>query len=382
MKNILIISQVITQLYVDTLTAALGNDVHIDIITGSRVRGNVISTAKHEPESFRSRFCCWMKHYRFVKTWMRENKERKYDFIFMTSNPPINSYIGMKLKRQFHAPLLYMNWDLYPQCIEYIIKSPIVKPVCKLWHWWNNRNYCKIDQILTIGKVISESINKELKQKLDIKVIPIMVDTEQLKPVSKEENPFCIEHGLINKFVVLYSGKMGYGHNIEMILKAAEMLKDYENIAFVFIGEGPKYMETERFIKEHELRNAMLLPFQPDEIFPYSMACGDVGVVSQEMSMAHLFMPSKTYSMMASGMAIIGICSEHDDLQSLICESQCGKSITSLDEKELVHAILEMYQEKEQLEVYKRNSLREVRDKYSKEAIVKRYEKLFYNYLR
>jgi len=54
-KNILIVSQVIPQWYVDLITEALPEDVQIDIITGSEVQGNIIASPKHNPKNFSSR---------------------------------------------------------------------------------------------------------------------------------------------------------------------------------------------------------------------------------------------------------------------------------------------------------------------------------------
>ena len=118
-----------------------------------------------------------------------------------------------------------MNWDLYPQAIRTSIHNPIASIACNAWSAWNNKHYPCIDQIITIGNVMASSMNDELKNKVPVKVIPIGVDTKRLKPIEKKENKFCIENGITDKFVVLYSGKMGIGHNIEMILEAADKIK-------------------------------------------------------------------------------------------------------------------------------------------------------------
>lgn len=381
MKQILIVAQVIPQWYVDTLTEAFGEKAKIDIITGSDVGGNVIPSPQYDPTSFKSRLICWWRHYQFMTSWMKKNTDKHYDVIFAISNPPINSYIGLKLKKQFQAPFFYMNWDLYPQCIEYMIKSPGVKLVCRLWHHWNSRNYPKIDCMLTIGDVVAESINRDLKNKIQIHVIPIATDTEKLSPVAKTENPFCIKYSLTDKFVVIYSGKMGYGHNIEVILKAAEALQEQQQIQFVFIGEGPKYQVVQDFICKHGTKNILLLPLQPEETFPLSMACGDIGIVSQEAAMAHLFMPSKTYSMMACGMAIVGICSEHDDLQQMIETMQIGTCVYGKPDTKLEDVILDLYHDRDKLQKMQNRALQAARERYSKNMVVEAYRQLFQKYL-
>lgn len=377
-RKILIISQVIPQWYVDVLTHSLGKDAEIDIITGSKINGkNVIESPSHDARSFKSRVVCWIKHFLFIKKWMHANKDKHYDLIFAISNPPVNSYVGLMLKRQFKAPFIYMNWDLYPQVIEHGIKSSIVRYVCNIWHQWNSRNYPEIDRMLTIGNVMAETMNNGLAHKIPVTILPISVDVNHLRPINKAQNPFCEKYGLTDKFVILYSGKMGIGHNIEMILETAVLLSEIKDIRFVFIGDGPKYAVTQQFISEHHSKNILLLPLQPDDIFPYSIACGDIGIVSQETSMAHLFMPSKTYSMMACGEAILGICSAHDDLHSLIADKDIGISITGNDARELASGIKQLYDNPELLVRYKSNARKVVEQFYSMEIMRESYRKLF-----
>lgn len=378
MKRVLIVSQVIPQWYVDTLRNALGKDTCIDIITGSAVAGcNVIPSPPHDARSFRSRLICWIRHYRFVKQWAKENQHRHYDLIFAVSNPPINAAIGLKLKKLFNAPFVYMNWDLYPQVIEYGIRNVLGKIVSRVWHSWNNRNYPKIDRMLTIGNVMAETINAGLKNKISVDVMPISVDTSRLRPIEKTGNPFAIEHHLTDKFVVLYSGKMGVGHNIELILSASRLLEAHTDIQFVFIGNGPKYDTIKRYIKGNHAKNILLLPLQSEDIFPFSMACGDVGIVSQEASMAHLFMPSKTYSMMACGEAIIGISSAHDDLKLLIESENIGFCVTDANPEILANVIIKLYKEPKLMVKFKRNARLTAESKFSVDIIQNEYTKLF-----
>jgi len=377
MKRALIVSQAIPQWYVDLLEGALGENYSIDIITGSNVEGNIIKSPKHNAENIKSRLVCWIKHYCFVKKWCRRNRKKSYDIIFATSNPPINSMLGLQLKKKYKCRLYYMNWDLYPQVIEKNFSSSIVKFICRIWNLWNDTNYPKIDQMLTIGEVVAESLVAPLSRPLTVKIMPIAVDTNFLKPIAKCENPFCVRYDLVDKFVVLYSGKMGFGHNIEIILQAAEVLKNHEKLKFVFIGEGPKFDIINEHIKRHGSKNILLLPLQPIEEFKYSMACGDIGIVSQEKEMASLFLPSKVYSMMACGEAIIGLCSLHDDLSGIIKKENIGKVVASLSVDELVEAVLDLYNNEELLAVCKENARNAVVKKYSLDIIEEKYKEMF-----
>lgn len=180
-RNILIVSQVIPQWYVDLLTKSLGPDSQIDIITGSNVHGRIIKSPTFNSSSFKSRLISWYRFYRFVTKWAKHNTTR-YDLIFATSNPPINSAIGLKLKKMFHAPFVFMAWDLYPQVIRAAIHNPVASIVCSFWTNWNARNYPKIDRIITIGGIMASSIKADINKEIDVRVIPIGVNTEQMNP--------------------------------------------------------------------------------------------------------------------------------------------------------------------------------------------------------
>jgi len=373
--RVLVLSQVIPQWYVDVIQKAFCEECEIDYITGSNIRGNVIKCPEHEPASLVSRFRCWWKYYCFIKKWVKSNKNQNYDFVFGVSNPPINSYVGLKLGRIFKAPFIYMNWDLYPQIIERKIKNPVVKMVCRGWHVANSIMYPRIDKMLTIGNVMAESINLPLKKKIDVGVIPIAVDRNYLKPVDKRENLFIKENGLEGKFIALFSGKIGLGHNVDTILECASMMSDDEKAAFVFIGHGPKVADIQKYIDENNSKNVFLFPLQDDNMFPYSIACGDVAIVSQEEGMSDLFMPSKTYSQMAVGEPIIGICNQEDDLGKLILSKNIGE-VCKADSTMLKNIIVKLMNDEEKLKEYSSNSYK-VSAEYASDVIAEKYKEIF-----
>ncbi|MBR3943103.1 MAG: hypothetical protein IKJ55_07065, partial [Clostridia bacterium] len=130
-----------------------------------------------------------------------------------------------------------------------------------------------------------------------------------------------------------------------------------------------------------ESKNIRVFPFQPDDIFPMSMACGDVGIVAEEQKMAHLFMPSKTYSMMACGMPVIGICSKHDDLCNLLNESEVGCAIPDADAEKMKNYILNLYENPEKLAEQKALARKVAVESYALDSVTEQYRKLFARYL-
>lgn len=381
MKRAIFLIQSINQHLVDTYIAALPEDTEAIVFTGTEIRvavpHSVVKTPPHSPRSLISRFMCWGAYANAVRKWYVKHKREKIDLIFAVSNPPINSFLGVWLKKKFHAKFVYMEWDIYPQIIEETMNSILVKCVCKIWHIANNRVFRKIDRMLTIGEKMKLTICEPLKTPVDVLVVPLYTDVDRMKPVSKEENFFRRKLGLLDKFVVIYSGKMGIGHNISLILDAAALLeKEYQDIVFLMIGFGPGYDLTDERIKQGA-KNIVLLRPQPDDVFPFSMASGDVGIVSEEDKFAHLFLPSKSFDMMACGLPIIGITTNDDDLHNLIDLNDVGICVTDKRAETLKNAILQYYENPMLLNKTSVRARKTVIDQYSRERIQKEYEGIF-----
>lgn len=366
----------------DILKEALPSECEVDLITGSHLeRHSYIQAPPHDPISLKSRLVCWYKFYRFVMKWARRQKNI-YDLIFATSNPPVNGLLGVRLKKRLGGKFVYMNWDLYPQVIETSMSGLVAKLFSRCWHWLNNRIYPQVDQMVTIGAEMGKTINASLKNEIVVDVIPMFTDAERMCPIPKDENRFCIENGLVDKFVVLYSGKMGLGHNLEILLESSELLKDTDAIRFVFIGHGQKYETVHNWILTKNSTNVVLFPLQSEEMFPLSMACGDIGFISQEKKAAKCFMPAKTYDMMACGMAVIAYSEGTDDLSCLVREGDFGVTITENDPALLAQKIRELYADRDMLHTYSQKARQLAENRFDKKTVTERYRTVFDKFLK
>lgn len=366
----------------DILKEALPSDSAVDLITGSQMeRHTFIQAPPHDSVSLKSRLVCWYKFYRFVMRWAKKQKNT-YDLIFATSNPPVNGLLGVRLKKRLGGKFVYMNWDLYPQVIETSMHGLIPTMFSRCWHWLNNRIYPKVDRMVTIGAEMGKTINASLKKEIAVDVIPMFTDVARMRPLPKSENRFCLENGLADKFVILYSGKMGLGHNLEILLESSELLKDIPEIRFVFIGHGQKYEMVNRWIQERNSTNVVLFPLQSEEMFPLSMACGDIGFISQEKEAAKCFMPAKTYDMMACGMAVIAYSEGTDDLSCLVREGGFGVPITENKPELLAQKIRELYKNRDLLNTYNQKARELAENRFDKQPITAQYRAVFSKVLK
>ena len=124
----------------------------------------------------------------------------------------------------------------------------------------------------------------------------------------------------------------------------------------MIIGQGPRWDSLQEAVAGLETRNVTLLPFQPEEVLPYSLATGDVAVVSLDRGVEGLSMPSKTYYAMAAGSAVAGISVTPSDLQRVIERHRCGFNVEPGDVRGFVAGIMRFLEDPQYLDSCRRNA--------------------------
>jgi glycosyltransferase involved in cell wall biosynthesis len=307
-------------------------------------------------------------------------KTDKSTLIFFVSNPPILApilYPFLRLLRRRYVVLVY---DIHPDVLISLGKLDANSGIVRMWRWVNRYVYEGAECVLTIGVHMRDLLKGQFDVEKtlvgEIGVLPIWANTDRVKPISKEHNEFALLHDQVGFFTVLYSGNMGASHDIETILEAVELLTDQEDIKFVFIGHGHKKELVEQFIADKRSTNILLLPLQSDEVFPLSIAMGDVSLVALDSGAERLMIPSKVSYYMAAGSAIIGICDEHNDLYEILKESGGGFVISSGAPRDLANAILELRNDKAKLNKFCVNARHASETIFSKQMTLTRLLKL------
>lgn len=241
----------------------------------------------------------WKKGFSFVLAllcmWVLLVTRYRRHEVFFVSVPPMGYLLNLILPQRFSMVI----WDVYPDTLK-ITGMTDAHPVFRLWAALNRRSFHRAWRIFTI----SEGMSKSLAQYVDrqrLSVLPIWSMFQENHRIPADLNPFVNEQALAGKFVVQYSGNIGATHNVETLIDVAERLRCDEDILFQIIGRGPRQPKIERLIRERNLRNVQMLPFQSDEMFPFSLSAADLGVVILHESVSRGSVPSKAYNQMSFG---------------------------------------------------------------------------------
>ena len=240
--------------------------------------------------------------------WLLLFKYRKHE-VFFVSVPPMGYLLNLVLPHRFSMVI----WDVFPDAFK-ITGMKESHPVYRLWAYFNKRSFRKAYKLFTISEKMAELLEKYVsKDKIIIQ--PIWSIFQSNEKVPKNENIFIQKHKLEGKFIVQYSGNIGLTHNVEVLIDIAEELQSFPNILFQIIGRGPRKPALEQMVKDRNLPNCQFLPFQSDEMFPYSLSAADLGAVILDERTSKGSVPSKSYNLMSYGIPSLYIASADSQLQ-------------------------------------------------------------------
>lgn len=261
-------------------------------------------------------------------------KYRNYH-LFISSNPPTLAFLPIFCRNNYSVII----YDVYPDGLvagKFISEKSIYN---RIWVRWNRRYLKRARNIFTLTDSMADTISKYISRER-IKVVPPWSVFSEKEKVKKEDNLFIKEHNLNNFFIVMYSGNIGLGHNLESIIEVAKLLRKIDDIRFIIIGEGWNKSLIEKRIADYGLTNCILLPFQTSEMFRHSLSAADLGVVSVSSEGSKICTPSKTYNLISLLIPLLCITESETELAFLIKKCHIGFACGHDQIKEMADYIL------------------------------------------
>ena len=359
MKSVLLVNQSTVYLMTDIVNEYVrsGRYDKVELFAGEiNIRPSVpdpsvhiIKTVKYNKQSTAKRLFTWLGAFIHLLcvVWSRS----KDCTLVLVSNPPLTVFIPLLTRKR----CCYVVYDLYP---DSLFSQGFVKRDSALGRWWirkTKKAFAKAETIFTLSEDMKQAVAQYVSDD-KIKIVYNWAHNEHMAPVEKSANPFLKEHGLQDKFIVLYSGNMGMTHDIDVMVDVANEVKEHNDIEFLFIGEGAKRPIIEQRIAEYGLANCMVLDFQPLEVLPYSMGSADIAIVTTGNLQSGLSVPSKTYTYLATGAALLCLAGRDTELGRLARESHTGECFSREEVDGMTQFILGLAHDPEKCNTYKHNS--------------------------
>ncbi len=264
---------------------------------------------------------------------------RKVDLVVSTSPQFFCGMAGYFVSRLKRRPWVLEIRDLWPESIISVGAISSRKTIRAL-EGMETYLYKSADHIISLTRAFKRHIVKRGVAPAKISIITNGVDLDRFQPV-ENTNGFRREHGLDGKFVAAYIGTHGMAHGLEVVMRAAERLRDRKDIALMLVGDGAERQNLLNLKHEMGLDNLIMLGQQPKERMPEILSATDACMVLlRNTPLFETVIPSKIFE--AMGMKRPIILGVRGESREIVEKAGCGLSIPPEDDGALASAVLDL----------------------------------------
>lgn len=282
------------------------------------------------------------------KLWKYSRKISEFvkpDLVVASSTYPLDIYPARKIAKTAGAKLCYEVHDLWPLSPKLIGGYSSWHPFIIVMQLAENYAYKHVDKVISLLWNSEQHMREHGLAEGKFKCIPNGYCKEDWENLNlKEEIPQT--HKLLfkqleNKIIVGFAGGFAASGSLDTLVKAAALLKEHDNLAFVFVGKGPEQEYLEKLVKERSLANTFFLPAVKKIQIPRIVAYFDVAFIGGIHSFLHKYGTSanKLTDYMLSAKPIIQAI---DEPNSVIERVKCGICVEAENERLVADAILEL----------------------------------------
>lgn len=294
--------------------------------------------------------------------------KEKFDVILVNQLSPVLMAIpAMVYKKRRHKQMVIYCLDLWPDSLAaggVSGESMVYRIFLNISKWI----YSSADKILVTSSMFKDYYENVLSiNSSNIEHLPQYA--EDLFTQTKNETATEIaapSEEKIYKFV--FAGNIGDMQSVDTIIKAANELRNYQNIQFHIVGDGSKSEECHNLTNSLGLENVKFYGRRPVQEMTglYSMADAMLITLKDNKTLSYT-LPGKIQSYMAAGKPIIGAI--NGEASRVIEESKSGLCCNAEDYTALSELILTFcnYDNKEQMAI---NAQKYYEQHYSKDKFM------------
>jgi len=277
----------------------------------------------------------------------------KVDVVIGTSPPMFQAVSAWLIAAVRRRPFILEVRDLWP---EFALDLGVLRN--RILIWLARRLelflYSRASEIIVNSRSYQEYLLTRGVPKTLISVVPNGVDTSMYCQEHTGE-AFRRDHGMQDKFVVMYAGALGLANDMDCLLKAAAHLRDRSAIVFAIVGAGKELPRWRTQADSLQLNNVRFIPAQPKQCMPSVLAAADVCVAMlKDVPVLRTTYPNKVFDYMAA--ARTTVLAIDGPIREVIEKSQSGICIAPGDSAALTEALLELYKSPELREEMGRNA--------------------------
>ncbi len=312
------------------------------------------------------------------------------DVTICFTTPPFIALAGWWLRLTRRSKFVYWVMDLYP---DLPVACGVMKPgslATRVFETINRFCLRTADRTVVLGRCMRDRVLAKGTPPERVKHIGVwpgqrddalQAETKSdATPGARLDNPYREQWELGDRFVVMYSGNFGLGHDVQTMLDTARALHEddiwRDRVRFVFAGGGKKKAIVEQFVEDHALTNCVVAPYQPREHLGDSLSCADLHLASLLEGVEGIMVPCKLFGIMAASRPCAFIGHPTSELSLVLDEHEAGTTVRQGDSATLVEFIRDLAENPERARQLGANARAALDAAYSSEMACFEWQRL------
>jgi len=297
---------------------------------------------------------------------------RRVDGVLAMSPPLTLGLIGWHTKLFRGGKLVFNIQDIFPDAA---IETGAItnKKIISFASWLERTSYKCSDSVVLLSDDLANNVQSKLEQKFHkrVKVIPNFVDTQAITPMSRMTK-YRTELRIDDALVVMYAGNVGFSQSLEMLVSAA---RELPQLIFVINGEGAARESLKK--SANGLSNVRFGDYQDVSRLSEVLATGDIHVVPLKRGLGSVSVPSKTYSILASGRPVLAAVDLDTEVPRILAAADAGVCVEPDNSAAFISALRAMTLDPKTLSEMGERGRKWVENHASPASVAQHYEALY-----
>jgi len=278
----------------------------------------------------------------FAATIVDALRQSRPDVVYAVSTPLTVGFLGMLLSKIWRRPFVFEVTDLWPDAI---VAVGLMRrgPMLTLAQWMERTCYRNAAGIVALTKGIREGIIAKGIGPEKVSLITNGFDPALFTAVD-DGSRAAVRAKLAlrdDQLLCMYLGAHGMYNSLETILGAAEHLRDRNDIAFVFVGDGDQKAPLQQQVEAKGLSNVHFLPPIPRHESVGVLSAADVFLLPNRAGAFYrMNLPNKLFDFLASARPVV-VAGEGETAE-VVSRAGAGTIVPAEDARAMAGAIADL----------------------------------------
>lgn len=254
----------------------------------------------------------------------------RVDAVLAMSPPLTLGVTGWVMSLVRRGPLVFNVQDVFPDAAVELgaVRNKQLIAAARLLE---RASYRLASAVTVLSDEMADNVSAKVSaaRRGRVCVIPNFVDTDAVRPVDRM-TMYRHELGIGDETVVMYAGNVGLSQSLHLLVEAARRYRDDPSVVFVVNGGGSNLAAIQR--SAAGLPNVRFAPYQPKDRLAEVLGTGDIHLIPLRASLAQSSVPSKMYSILAAGRAVLASIDEGTEVARVVTGARAGLAVPPDDQ--------------------------------------------------